>query len=301
VPFTVPSGSTVTQDVALSRQVSAVVALRVTPSVLDIDGGPVLVTIEGSGLGSWAEAATLQRWDGDDLSLSMTPDGADDVAMQIDPDDLRPDYGREGLWWLTVEGDGGAVPLPRAVVVVGEGDASFQLSGVSVVDDAGGAGVHRLTVMGDAMPRGSDVLLIGPQGAVVWPAEVETESTTMINALFDGAALADGWWDVVLAGGAHWRALDDALYCDDGMFTDPGGDDDDDAADDDDVTGDDDTAGDDDTGDDDAGDDDADDPGDDDEPLQISGSGCQCGHAGEFPGTAILMIGALLGFVIRRR
>ncbi len=80
------------------------------------------------------------------------------------------------------------------------------------------------------------------------------------------------------------------------------GDDDDDTADDDDTVGDDDTGDDDTADDDDAVDDDDTPAGDDDEPIVLTGEGCQCTAPGSSPtGSMGLALGALAFMLVRLR
>ena len=296
VSATVSDGALGTLDVALERQVPGVTLEQAIPSVLDLDGPAVQLRLVGSGLGGWAAAAHLHRWDADPLPLGVFTDGAD-LLVEVDPGDMEPEYSREGPWWIVVEGPGGEVALPRGLTVVGGGDPSFEIEGVTTVLDAGGPGIHRVSVQGDLLPRGADLLLVGPGGHVAWPVQVELEDSLLITALFDGAALPDGTWDVILAGGAHHRAVDDALFTEDGAFTDEPPADDDDTTGDDDSTGDDDTAADDDsTG---GADDDA---MDDSGGVSLTGQGCECrAGAGAGSWSAVVFLAAAAVATRRRR
>lgn len=296
----VPQGQTATVDVALAPLNGGVSLERAVPSVIDFDGPVVQVLLHGAALTGWATGVRLQRWDGDSVDLPVTEVG-NDLLVEIDPGDLDPWYSREGLWWVTAEGPGGAAGLPRGIVVVGDGDPAFALSGVVTQPDAGGPGVHRVTVDGSELPRGADLLLFGPGGAVAWPDEVESESGSSFSALFDGGDLADGTWDVVLYGGAHYRALDDALHTQSGEFV----------AGDDDDAGDDDTAGDDDAGDDDTagpapGDDDdwSGTPSDDqasDGDVLLAGEACECSARGSAPPASAAFGLLILALAARRK
>jgi len=140
VQVTVSTGVTATLDVSLEPQATGGATLEHSePSVVELDGGAATVRLLGSGLTGWADQAVLQRWDADALPLAVTESG-DDLILEFDAEDMEPEYSREGLWWITVEGGGDEASLPRGIVVVGGGDPLFQLSTVSWVPDAGGPG-----------------------------------------------------------------------------------------------------------------------------------------------------------------